>query len=658
MLLGKYFFLIYACIFVVTIKKIVPTVKFTTHIAFFIIIFLCSLNLAKSQNYAIFGNNFVSKEQILNELSNLGNQNTRQEKVIDKTKTDTTQGIILNKDSILTTLYSLYHSFGFFDCEIKAFEIKNDFVKNDSVKNDSVKNDFINKTNYRIEIVENERYLLQDILITSDTLAKKNGRIFEVFNKIKNLPYNYNTLQNLINTTLLSLDSLAYPLAKCKIEEFIFPHNPKTFPTNTDSMKPIKKVIIKLTYSNLFPIKISEFNFTGNKETNSNLIKMASGVTNEENFRQMNLPKIRANIARLNIFRQISMPELYATDSGKYGLGISFVENNSNLFDGVLGVAPSATESGTNIFGSVKITLKNMFGTGRNLIAKWESLQNSTSELYAEYQEPFIFNLPFNAYLVYSQIQNPANTALTSYVQRNVSLHTEYFTNENLSLSVGTNFLQTIPQPDSLLPCYKQLIRSNLLSLEAMLKYDSRNNRINPIFGMFFSTAYSFGFVNYTQSEKCFDSLLTNTGRQKIDVNFSYFENIYKSIVGLGSLNFGSLIGEQSAQESELYNFGGQATVRGYKENQFRADRRVWSNIELRILLNDLSYIGFFYDTGYFLRNANPFFSVAKSETFLYGYGFTSQIETALGLVRFSFALGKDDKFDTGKIFFGLVSDI
>ena len=64
-----------------------------------------------------------------------------------------------------------------------------------------------------------------------------------------------------------------------------------------------------------------------------------------------------------------------------------------------------------------------------------------------------------------------------------------------------------------------------------------------------------------------------------------------------------------------------------------------------------------FFDTGYYLRNANPSYNIDQISDFKIGYGFGINLETGLGVLGVSFALGKGDSFSEGKIHFGIINE-
>jgi outer membrane protein insertion porin family len=110
-------------------------------------------------------------------------------------------------------------------------------------------------------------------------------------------------------------------------------------------------------------------------------------------------------------------------------------------------------------------------------------------------------------------------------------------------------------------------------------------------------------------------------------------------------------------ENSDLFRLGGTNSLRGYREDQFLGARILWTNLEYRLLLTRRTFAFLFFDTGYYLREADVERNILKSEDFLYGYGLGLNIETGLGVLGVSFALGEGDSFSDGKIHFGLVNE-
>ena len=80
------------------------------------------------------------------------------------------------------------------------------------------------------------------------------------------------------------------------------------------------------------------------------------------------------------------------------------VEGNQNSFDGVLGYVPSSSSSGSGyVTGLVNISLRNLFGTGRKLSARWYQENQSSQETELHYFEPWVASYPVNAQLGFFQ---------------------------------------------------------------------------------------------------------------------------------------------------------------------------------------------------------------------------------------------------------------
>jgi outer membrane protein assembly factor BamA len=219
---------------------------------------------------------------------------------------------------------------------------------------------------------------------------------------------------------------------------------------------------------------------------------------------------------------------------------------------------------------------------------------------------------------------------------------------------VGGSLEATLPVVDSTGDCFRQVLNSSTLSSTVGIVYDGRSNPLNPITGVRYSTTYSYGNKELRGPVACLDSATpTSDGRQRIELDLETYLPLFGSVVLADGLHFGQVSGNL-LDENDLFYFGGQSTVRGLRENLIRASRRFWGTVETRLLLAENSYAAAFFDGGFYA--VPELRGIAASEAWTYGYGVGAQIETPLGLARISFALGKGDSFDTGKVFIGLIN--
>ena len=110
-------------------------------------------------------------------------------------------------------------------------------------------------------------------------------------------------------------------------------------------------------------------------------------------------------------------------------------------------------------------------------------------------------------------------------------------------------------------------------------------------------------------------------------------------------------------EDSDFFRIGGMKNIRGYREEQFLASVLIYSNVEIRYSLARRSFMFGFYDFGYYLRPSDDLNFIPEQKGFLYGYGIGIRLDTSLGIIGVSYALGKGDSFLDGKIHFGLINE-
>jgi outer membrane protein assembly factor BamA len=263
--------------------------------------------------------------------------------------------------------------------------------------------------------------------------------------------------------------------------------------------------------------------------------------------------------------------------------------------------------------------------------------------------------LPLDVEVGYRQRQTAATVSLLSYVQHAFTADAFYGLTDEVSVRLGGALDQTIPEADSTKPCSVQLLNTSTLESTFGVIYDTRSDRLNPRTGVRFSTTYSLGSVTIRGPSPCDSGLAPSSIRQRNDVDVETYLSLGGPFVLANGLHGGD-VRSDFLQEADLYTFGGQATVRGYQENQIRASRRVWGSVEPRFLLSRRSFVSAFVDVGYYKRPDDNLRSILGDERWIYGYGVAGQIETPLGIAKLSFAIGEGESFDRGIIFIGLVN--
>jgi outer membrane protein insertion porin family len=291
--------------------------------------------------------------------------------------------------------------------------------------------------------------------------------------------------------------------------------------------------------------------------------------------------------------------------------------------------------------------MRNLFGTARKLNVRWQREDRFSQELFLKYVEPWVLGEPVNLGGSFFQRQQD-----TTYVRRTIELRTDLLVTENLSLGALYNHEVIVPS-SSLVG--QAVFNSSTITTGLEVRYDLRDDIVSPTSGILYRSDYRIG------RKKIFGLPDTTSAKTRLtvqrfgmDVEW-YLQTFERQVLALAL--HGREIRSDQIELSDLYRFGGATTMRGYRESQFVGSRVVWSNVEYRFSLARRSYVFGFFDTGYYYRPGDDAKGTASAQAVKYGYGIGLRVETALGNIGVSFALGEGDSFNQGKIHFGLMNE-
>jgi outer membrane protein insertion porin family len=425
---------------------------------------------------------------------------------------------------------------------------------------------------------------------------------------------------------------------------------------SSDSIRPdehdITKLIVQLMITEGPLLTVNEIRVAGNSVTSTEVIVREAHVPSGMLFNQDNIDAIRKRLERLQIFAAVGEPQIYvlpgsAGDTLRGGLQITVTEGNTNTFDGIIGYVPAAPPATDGyVTGNVFIAMRNLFGTGRKALIKWQRETALTQELELQYKEPWLFGVPFSLGGSFWQRKQDS-----SFVRTKAEVRAEYSVSEELS--VAGNISTESVYPSSSLQQFS-VFESNALYYGAEVIYDTRDNLRNPTGGVRYATTMQQGNKSITGPQQ-FLSLATvrsfSIQRYTMDAEF-YLSPFLRQVMMLGL--HGKQISSTRLELSDLFPFGGTTSLRGYRENQFFASQIVYITAEYRFLTGRASSLFGFMDGGYFSRPSDLLHGTPRQERSLYGYGVGARIETGLGILNISYALGEGDSFSNGKIHVGI----
>ncbi len=503
-------------------------------------------------------------------------------------------------------------------------------LKNESFYFSSINNLYVDTTQKLIEISIDEGLPAIVKNISFNMNYEDSTSIKNQFKFLYDKNFSEASLQRAIDEAITYLENNGYPFAKITIENISFEKQNEFYSTN-----------LLLSLEQNIKCYINKYIIEGNSKTKDYVIIRETGLKTNQHYVQNDIDNIKNKLNRLRFFETVDEPIFYLTNENKGVLKLSVKEKETNSFDGIIGYVPSSQFEKSYFTGFLNLSFENLFGTGRYFKFRWQQLNKTSQDLDIKYLEPWIFNFPFNIQLgLYQRKQD------SIYIQRNFESSFEYLSNRDFSVSLILSSQSTI----SLTKLNSTIYNSSALSYGFSIKHDTRDFVYSPSSGLLFNGSYKYF------SKKFSDFITTKTSMQKVEFDLSFFtELFYKQILSL-SIHGKELKGN-FADISDLFYLGGTNSLRGYREKQFLGNRVLWTNFEYRFLFSKYSYGYLFFDTGYFQLNENSIFALQAQKEFKVGYGFGINIETGIGILGISFALGKGDSFTDGKIHFAIINE-
>lgn len=462
------------------------------------------------------------------------------------------------------------------------------------------------------------------------------------FSSIIGKSMNKYDFEEIIQNILTHYENNGYPFIKITVQSIYF---------QNDSLTSERTASLVLKADKGLFSKIDLVEVKGNQSTKDYVVIRELRLTKGGLYSQKKIEQLPGRLNKLRFFEPVKTPSFYINNKDEGVLVIEVKEKQTNNFDGIIGyIPPSQNENKGYVTGLVNISLRNLFGTGRSASLKWNKFGRNSQEIDLKYLEPWLFNFPFNISLsLYQRIQD------TTYVQRRFESNLEYLATETFSASLIFGTESVIPT-ERTIPVFT-VFNSSALTTGLNLKYDTRDDPYSPIEGIVFNNSYLFSTKRINGPEQFITNLIEKEiNLQRIISDFEFYYSLFNRQVAALSFHARELRGK-SFENTDLFKLGGTNTLRGYREEQFLGNRLFWSNIEYRFLLTSRTFVFTFFDFGYYLRQAELQKNITKSEDFIYGYGLGLNIETALGILAVSFALGKEDSFSEGKIHFGIVNE-
>ncbi|MBL8006785.1 MAG: BamA/TamA family outer membrane protein [Ignavibacteria bacterium] len=491
-----------------------------------------------------------------------------------------------------------------------------------------------------LKINEGKNVTVGKINIEGNTVIP-DSQILKLFTTKENEVLNDNVLNEDISELLKLYESKDLPFAKISINDIS---------VYQDNGKDKLRIDLKITENS--KVRIEQVKIKGNETTHDNVIIRELRLSKNKYITSKSVQEMKERLDRLNIFEYVDEPKIYSTkNKNESGLLIEVKEGNTNTFDGIIGYNPPANENESGyLTGLVNVSLRNLFGTGRKILARYQQEVRVTQEIEFAYYEPYFVGLPVNLNLGFLQrIQD------TAYTSRNLDFKADFPFSDLFTVSAVAGYNRVIPS-DVINPAFI-VADSRILFTGLELKFDSRDNIYIPSGGFLFRTLYSYGnktIYNLASLQNLYNNDSYSIQRYTLDADY------YSSFVSRQTalLRFsGGAINSDQLDDADLFRIGGFKYVRGYRNEQFLASQVAAGSIELRYAISRRGFLFGFFDNGYYLKPYDQLNNFPEQSGYLYGYGIGIRLESGIGVIGVSYALNKDSGILDGILNFGLVND-
>lgn len=364
--------------------------------------------------------------------------------------------------------------------------------------------------------------------------------------------------------------------------------------------------------------------FVGHRLTKERILKKLVGIGSPWVFDSRALERAIENLRKSELFSSVGQPYL-SQRAGEDILIFPLKERTYNSIFGALGYYQDPGRSDRWLAGTINLTLLNIAGTYRKFNILWERPKKDKSRLEMGFYEPWVMGFPVSGEIGLAHIIEDS-----SYVQSRAEVMFLFNFGERASAGFGFGLERVVPGSSGSVPGsikYRSLWR---------LSWDGR--RSEHWYGPRALLNLDYGRKRYYQ-----DRTQYTVARLAGDLGQQFrLGTVVQPYLGYHGRMVVS--NEAPVPRPEQYALGGAQSLRGYYEDQFRADQIAWGNFELRLSVEDRISFYPFYDLGYYWDGARG------QRGIKHGYGLGFRLSSRLGRVEFDYGLGQGDGPWDGKV--------
>lgn len=460
------------------------------------------------------------------------------------------------------------------------------------------------------------------------SFVRRNGNITEKM--VNQTPFRPPEVAALLYNIQLTYENNGYPFCKVWLDSISI---------DDDELRAFVKIEEQVR------MEFSKINLVGDPLLSQRLISSYIQIREGDAFDQSKVNEISARVKQLGFVEEQKPAELLFTQKG-VEIFLYLKPKPVSLINGVIGFQPDPVKSKLTLTGELRVKLVNVLRKAETFDFNWRSIRAQTQSLKVMTTIPNLLQTPFGVdgqfqlYKRDSSFLEIKATLGVQYAMRSGNYLKAFYRRSSSAILSGGN---SNPEFDNL-----KSVETNFYGLA--LSKQTLDYLPNPRRGINLMIESTVG----RRSSK--DSNLTvvqTTYKGELQVQY-YFPIAKRHIIKLA--NYTEVYLAPTYFQNEVYRFGGQLSMRGFREEELGATARSVSTLEYRFLLDKNSNLFAFYDQAWYENKAGKTFTTDTPAGV--GMGFT--FGTNLGNFSISYAIGKQQGnpvlLREGKVHFGYIS--
>lgn len=507
--------------------------------------------------------------------------------------------------------------------------------------------------NYFISFYVGDQYKLMSLKPGNiDIAALEETGVLKGTSKSSNL--NINQVEIIKQKLLSYYENNGYPFAKISMDSVRFENNYMYAVLNVDK---------SIEY------KIDSIRINGDAKINNNYLQQYLGIPNGTLYSTSKLAQVDKKIADNAFVSSMQPSEIIMLGSGSI-LNLFLKSKKSSQVNFLVGFLPDPLNDGKiQLTGDVNLDLKNSMGSGERILFKWQQLQRKSPKLNLGFNLPYILKSPFGTDFLfelykkdssYLQVNGQLGIQYNISAEKSGKLFVQMQSTNLLSGAIDTNKIRFTKKLPDIID-----VRSVNVGLE--YSFNKTNYKYNPVKGFDINTIVLTGIkrikpnndiISLKDPSFNYASLYDSLNKKNYQIRFKNLSIKYFPLGNQSTLKVALNSGIYLSPEifrNELFRIGGFNILRGFDEESIYADKYLVSTAEFRYLTGLNSYLFGFVDFG--ITNNK----IIKSVNNFIGSGIGIVLETKLGILNVSYAVGKRDDIpfnlrEASKLHFGYVN--